>query len=266
VKTDDRDVRVVAILGLGEAGAEIGADLLRAGVTVRGYDPAVTAAAGVLGASSDAEACEGADLVLSLTTAHESEAAFTQALPGLGQHVLYADLNTSSAALKLRIAEQAAAHDVAFADVAMMSPVPGRGLRTPMLVSGEAAGQTVAVLNQLGGNAQLLDGPAGAAAGRKLVRSVFYKGLAAAVVEALRAARAAGCEQWLRDNIAAELIAADAATVNRLEQGSVNHAVRRTDEMNAAAELLSELGVPARIAVASRGWLEQLAAENLAER
>ena len=41
-------------------------------------------------------------------------------------------------------------------------------------------------------------GEAGAAAARKLVRSVFYKGLAAAVTEALRAARAAGCEQWLR--------------------------------------------------------------------
>jgi 3-hydroxyisobutyrate dehydrogenase-like beta-hydroxyacid dehydrogenase len=48
----------------------------------------------------------------------------------------------------------------------------------------------------------VLPGPPGAAAARKLVRSVFYKGLAAAVTEALRAARAAGCEPWLRDNIA----------------------------------------------------------------
>ena len=33
------------------------------------------------------------------------------------------------------------------------------------------------------------------------VRSVFYKGLAAAVTEALRAGRAAGCEEWLRADI-----------------------------------------------------------------
>jgi 3-hydroxyisobutyrate dehydrogenase-like beta-hydroxyacid dehydrogenase len=265
VTAGDGRVRVVAILGLGEAGSEIGRDLRRAGVTVRGYDPLVDNASDVVITGSDAEACEGADLVLSLTTAHESEAAFSQALAGLGPHVLYADLNTSSAALKLRIAERAAANDVAFADVAMMSPVPGRGIGTPMLVSGPAAAQVVAALGQLGGNAELLDGPAGAAASRKLVRSVFYKGLAAAVVEALRAARAAGCEDWLRENIATELNDANAATVDRLEHGSVVHAVRRTDEMDAAAELLKELGVPARIATASRDWLAQLVEEGLAD-
>jgi 3-hydroxyisobutyrate dehydrogenase-like beta-hydroxyacid dehydrogenase len=216
----------------------------------------------VLVADGDAEACEGADLVLSFTTGHESEAAFSAALPGLRPGVLYADLNTSSAGRKLRIAGQAAAQGVAFADVAMMSPVPGRGMRTPMLVSGEAAGEVVAVLNALGRSAELLPGPAGVAATRKLVRSVFYKGLAAAGLEALRAARAAGCEDWLRGNITTELVTADASTLDRLEQGSVVHAVRRTEEMAAAAELLTELGVPPRIATASHDWLVQLAAQR----
>jgi hypothetical protein len=77
-----------------------------------------------------------------------------------------------------------------------------------MLVSGPAAAGVADAINRLGGNAEVLAGPAGAAATRKLVRSVFYKGLAAAVVESLRAGRAAGCESWLRDNIAAELAAA----------------------------------------------------------
>ena len=47
---------------------------------------------------------------------------------------------------------------------------------------------------------------------KKLLRSVFYKGMAAAVVEALEAARAAGYEQWLREHLAAELTAANAGT------------------------------------------------------
>jgi hypothetical protein len=38
--------------------------------------------------------------------------------------------------------------------------------------------------------------------------------------------------------------------------------VRRADEMAAASELLGELGIPARIAAASRDWLAQLAAEG----
>jgi len=128
-----------------------------------------------------------------------------------------------------------------------------------MLVSGEAAVPIARALTGLGGNAEAIAGPAGTAASRKLCRSVFYKGMAAAVTEALRASRAAGCEDWLRENIA-EDIGMD--MLNRLEEGSITHAARRTDEMAAAAEQLRELGIPARIAVASRDWLAQLNDEN----
>jgi 3-hydroxyisobutyrate dehydrogenase-like beta-hydroxyacid dehydrogenase len=251
-------VTVVAVLGLGEAGEIISRDLLAAGVTVRGYDPAVAAPDGVATAGSDAEACAGADLVLSLTTAHEAEGALRASLPGLAPPVLYADLNTSSAELKQRLADLAGEHGIAFADVAMMAPVPGRGIRTPMLVSGSAAADVAAALTGLGGNAEAIAGPAGAAAGRKLCRSVFYKGMAAAVTESLRAGRAAGCEDWLRENIAQDI---GMAMLERMEQGSIAHAVRRADEMAAATDMLGELGIPARIAAASRDWLQQLAKE-----
>ncbi|MGP3960897.1 DUF1932 domain-containing protein [Nonomuraea sp. 3N208] len=104
----------------------------------------------------------------------------------------------------------------------------------------------------------VLDGPAGLAAERKLLRSVFYKGLAAAAVEALAAARAAGCEDWLRENIVDELTRADAATLDRLVEGSRRHAVRRTVEMQAATEMLTDLDVPPLIASASRDLLHRL--------
>jgi 3-hydroxyisobutyrate dehydrogenase-like beta-hydroxyacid dehydrogenase len=106
---------------------------------------------------------------------------------------------------------------------------------------------------------EVLDGPPGLAATRKLLRSVFYKGMAGAVVEALQAARSAGCEDWLREHISEELAAADANTLSRLEHGSYKHALRRSHEMAAAAELLAELGVPPRITRASQLWLEDLA-------
>jgi 3-hydroxyisobutyrate dehydrogenase-like beta-hydroxyacid dehydrogenase len=259
VSEERAEIRVVGVLGLGEAGSAIGRDLAAAGVTVRGYDPVVAAPEGIVATGSDAEACDGADLVLSLTTAHEAEAALAAAEAGLSPGVLYADLNTSSAALKQRLAASARQRGIAFADVAMMAPVPGRGIRTPMLVSGDAAVPIAAALTALGGNAEAIAGPAGAAASRKLCRSVFYKGMAAAVTESLRAGRAAGCEDWLRENIA-EDIGMD--MLDRLEQGSITHAARRTDEMAAAADLLGELGIPARIATASRDWLAQLTKEN----
>jgi 3-hydroxyisobutyrate dehydrogenase-like beta-hydroxyacid dehydrogenase len=253
---------VVAVLGLGEAGSLISRDLVAAGAVVRGYDPKVSFPEGVVQATSDADACEGAALVLSLTTAHESETALQQSLPALTGEAIYADLNTSAPGVKQRLAAQAADRGVRFADVAMMSPVPGKGLRTPMLLSGEAAHPAAEMITALGGVTDVLPGPAGVAASRKLLRSVFYKGMAAAVIEAARAAQVAGCEEWLLANISEELAAADTHTIERLQQGSIVHAVRRADEMAAAAEMLCDLGVPARVAAASRGWLVQLAAET----
>ncbi len=254
---------VIAVLGLGEAGSRIAADLSAAGALVRGFDPHVPAGPGVLQCADDADACRGADVVLSLTTAHEALGALQASLPGVAPDAIYADLNTSSSGLKRALAELASEAGAGrFADVALMSPVPGKGLRTPMLASGPAALDYARVMSPLGAFVEVLAGPPGAAADRKLVRSVFFKGLAAAVTESLRAARAAGCEDWIRDSIAAELTAASPATVDRLEQGSVQHATRRAEEMAASAELLAELGVPPRIARASEQWLRQLMAER----
>jgi len=87
---------------------------------------------------------------------------------------------------------------------------------------------------------------------------VFYKGMAAAIVEALEAARATGEEQWLSEHIAAELTGADARSVERIVDGTTRHAVRRAAEMAAAAEMLTELGVQPVMADASRALHERL--------
>jgi 3-hydroxyisobutyrate dehydrogenase-like beta-hydroxyacid dehydrogenase len=259
-----KELPVVAVLGLGEAGSLIAADLCAAGAVVRGFDPLVPAGPGVVGCDSDADAASGAAVVLALTSAHEAEQTLTQALPGVGGTAVYADANTASAGLKARLAERASAAGARFADVALMSPVPGSGLHTPMLASGAAAESFAAAFGRLGATVSVVPGPPGTAAARKLLRSVFYKGLAAAVIEALRAAEAAGCDDWLRESIGRELAGAGPATIDRLVDGSVRHARRRTDEMSAAAELLRELGVPPRIADASGEWLQQLLAEQSA--
>lgn len=103
---------------------------------------------------------------------------------------------------------------------------------------------------------------AGEAAERKLLRSVFVKGMAIAALESIEAARAAGCEEWLREHLAATIENADAAFLERLVAGSRAHAPRRAEEMAAAAEMLHSLGTPARIAPAAAGWYRQLAEET----
>ena len=250
---------VVAVLGLGEAGSLIAADLLAAGVRVRGYDPAVASPEGITDTRSEAEAAQGADLVLSVNSAKAAVDAFEAGRHGLRQDGLWADLNTASPGTKRRLAQIAEDADIPFTDVAMMAPVPGRGLRVPMLASGGGAGRYAGMLAPLGADIEVLDGPAGLAATKKLLRSVFYKGMAAAMVEALEAARAAGLEEWLREHIAAELTAADTGTLERITDGTRRHAVRRTAEMEAAAAMLTELGVSPLMADASRALHERLA-------
>jgi 3-hydroxyisobutyrate dehydrogenase-like beta-hydroxyacid dehydrogenase len=107
----------------------------------------------------------------------------------------------------------------------------------------------------------VLDGPAGLAATRKLLRSVYYKGMSASIVEALAAARAAGLEDWLTGHIAEDLAKLDAATLARIVTGTRQHAVRRGHEMAAAAQMLADLGVAPVMATASEQLHERLAAE-----
>lgn len=242
---------VVAILGLGEAGGEFARDLRAAGAVVRGYDPVVPSAF-----DSEAAAAEGADLVLSVNSSAAAVDALRAGLPKVSG--VWADLNTASPGKKRELAAIAAGSAVGFADVAIMAPVPGRGLKVPMLATGPAADGVAKILGELGASVEVLPGEAGLAAERKLLRSVFFKGMSAAVVEALEAARAAGVEDWLRGVIEDELSNANAATVERLVTGSHKHAQRRTAEMAAAAEMLGELGVAADVATASRDQLARL--------
>jgi 3-hydroxyisobutyrate dehydrogenase len=253
----------VAVLGLGEAGSAIAGDLVAAGASVRGFDPAhPDAPAGVQLAADARGAVVGSDVVLSLNAATAALDAAGSAAGGLRAGQVYADLNSTAASVKRAVAEVVSPTGAAFADVALMDVVPGHGLRTPALVSGPGAEDFARRLRPLGMPVEILGAEPGAAATRKLLRSVFVKGLAAACLESTRAARAAGCEDWMRQEITGVLTSADGALLDRLLTGSARHAARRVHEVRDARELLTELGVEPRVAVAAEGWLTQLEGER----
>jgi 3-hydroxyisobutyrate dehydrogenase-like beta-hydroxyacid dehydrogenase len=252
---------VIAVLGFGEAGSLLARDLVAAGAKVQGYDPKVPAPAGVAGTGSDAEAVTGAGLVLSVNSASEAVAALEASLGALSPGTAWADLNTAAPAVKQRLAVVGQGRGILVTDIAMMAPVPGNGLRVPMLASGDGADGVAKTLRGYGANVDVLAGPAGLAATRKLLRSVFYKGMSASIVEALEAARAAGLEDWLTGHIAEELAKQDAAALARIVTGTRQHAVRRGHEMAAAAAMLTDLGVEPIMAAASQHLHERLAAE-----
>lgn len=255
---------VIALLGCGEAGSAFAEDLVAQGLTVRTYDPKATPPPGTTVAGSETDAVTGADLVLSVNSSHDSLDALRAGIVAAGPDAVWADMNTASPGTKQHLAQIADEHGIAFADIAIMAPVPGKGLSVPMLVCGVGASRVAEMLRPLGVTIDIEPGEAGAAATRKLLRSVFFKGLAAAVFEALEAGRAAGCEDWLRGNIVEELSNADATTVDRLMSGTVLHASRRADEMEAASEMLAELGVEPAIARASRDLLVRIQSSSAA--
>ena len=239
---------VVALLGLGEAGSRLAGDLAAAGVEVRGYDPDTE-----LTRAPDAQAAvAGSDVVLSVNSAAAARAAATDALPALGG-AIYADLNTSSPELKRELALLVGAR---FVDVALLGPVPAHGLKTPALASGPAARTFAEVFEPLGMPVEVVSDQPGDAATLKLVRSVFMKGLAASALESIAAAEAAGHREWLEGQLVAVI---GEPLLERLVQGSHRHAARRAEEMDAARELLVELGVEPRIATASAALLSELA-------
>jgi len=247
----------VAVLGLGEAGGTIASGLAARGCAVCGWDPdEARVAADVRRAASPTEAVSDADLVVSLATAAHALDAAAAVVPVLGAAQLYADLNTTAPALKRELAAAVAPTGAAFADVALLGGVPARGVGTPALASGGGAERFAELMRPFGMPVELVGREPGEAAGLKLLRSVFMKGLAAAVLESIEAARRRGADDWLRSEIV-EVVGEP--LLERLLSGSVAHAERRVDEMAAAAAYLRELGVEPRVAEAAGGWLEQLA-------
>jgi 3-hydroxyisobutyrate dehydrogenase-like beta-hydroxyacid dehydrogenase len=234
----------ITVFGLGEAGSLISADLVKAGAVVSGYDPAkVETPEGVIRFDNPIDAVKDAEVVLAITAQADTSAAINQALSAINASALYADLSTSSAAVKTQLAKIAASKGLVFADIALMSMVPGHGLRTPALASGPGAEGFVSILKPLGMPVQAISEVPGDAATRKLLRSVMMKGLASLVIESIRAGQAAGCGEWLWNNMVDQLTAVDEALLKRLVKGTGIHALRRLHEMQASMALLEELGV-----------------------
>ena len=148
---------IFAVLGLGEAGGRLAADLVAAGAEVRGYDPvSLVESAGVARMSDPEAAVAGCDIVLSVNSAAVARAVAEAARPALRPGSVFADLNTASPCLKRGLASLVG--DAAFADVALLGPVPALGLRTPALASGTGARPFAEALAPLGMPVEVVSG------------------------------------------------------------------------------------------------------------
>lgn len=252
------------IIGLGEAGAIYASALLRAGHEVTGYDPMVAAAPdGVVLAPSGAAGAAGADVVLVLTGAGAARAVAAECIPAMAAGACYADLTSSSPLVMEELGRDTG--QVLFADVAILGPVIAQKENTPLMASGPGADAFAQLLRGAGAPVEVVPGPPGAAMAHKLLRSVFMKGLASVVVEAVDAGRAAGMEDWIRGQIAALLAGDGQAVIDRFLTGTRKHAARRSAEMRSTGAYLAELGVPSEMTDASAAAMERMARPETTE-
>ncbi|MEU6114376.1 DUF1932 domain-containing protein [Streptomyces sp. NPDC047117] len=239
----------VGILGLGEAGALYATGFAEHDWEVSGFDPGdVPTPSGVARAATAVEAVQGCDLVLSLTGAKAAPAVAQDVAPHLEATTVYADMNAGAPELKRQIADVISKGSRAvFADVSVIGSVPKYRHRTALVASGQGASVIADYFGTLGAPVEDLGDEPGAASARKLLRSLFMKGLGAVIVEAVDAGRAAGDEPWVREQIAKELVDGESA-LERLYHGTFKHADRRGREVAAAAELVAELGLDTGLA------------------
>ena len=248
---------IIAILGIGEAGSTLARDLIAAGIQVRGWDPEPRMIPdGLDFAASNPAAASGADIVLSVNWASVAMDVATEVAPVLQPGQLYADLNTAAPQLKRDIAPIIDTTGALFVDAALMDPVPPKGLRTQVYASGTGAEIFAQKMTPLGMPVTYLDREAGNAATHKLVRSIMYKGVAAVIIECLEAADALGMTEYARTQMLK--IICDEPMIDRFVSGSIKHAKRRVEEMEAVVEMLNSIGVSSFTSQASIKRLKEI--------
>jgi 3-hydroxyisobutyrate dehydrogenase-like beta-hydroxyacid dehydrogenase len=262
----------VAFVGFGEAAQAFWAGWKSAAApAARAFDIATDIASrrpdklrdyrrtGMDGAATLTEALHDAEVVFSLVTADNAQAAATAAAGMLPRGALWLDCNSCAPQTKQKSAEPIEAAGGRYVDVAVMAPVHPRLHRTPLLISGPHSEAALSALAALGMEAHAVSDMVGTASSIKLCRSIMIKGLEALTAECVLAGRQLGVEGKVLATLDETFPGLDwqrraAAMLER----SVVHGRRRAAEMRETAAMIESLGLPGRMSHATATWQQQI--------
>lgn len=200
-------------------------------------------------ASSPGEAVTGADWIFSAVTADRSLAAVEAVAPHLAPGQTLFDINSVSPQRKKDSAARLAASGSAYVDMAVMAPVHPKGHRTPVLLAGSVPPEIASRLTELGFAFETVGPEPGAATAIKMVRSLFVKGLEAITVEALLAAQASGCYDYILKSLSGSYPGLNFPELAPYQvERTLKHGRRRAAEMRESAKTLDDLGLHGRLA------------------
>ena len=254
----------VALIGYGEVGQILAADLAAAGMRdISAWDslfslPASTpsraagASAHVRAAPSMADALSERTVVISAVTAANCVPAAREAAAGLPPGAYYFDLNSVAPATKRAAAAAIEAAGGRYVEAAVMSPIGPKRIGSPMLIGGKHGASFEPIARAIGFTGiRIFDAHVGRASAAKMCRSVMIKGLEALLTESLLAARHHGVEATVLESLHDLLPAADWQRIaNYMIGRSQQHGRRRAEEMREAALAVGEAGVEPLMSVA----------------
>ncbi len=243
-------MREIALIGFGEAGKTfaLAADWAEA---ARVYDRATDVHAdspmfalyhdaGVLGCTTNADAIQNCQTILSLVTADQAFDVARTSAESIVVGALYFDLNSVAPDTKREAAKVIEAAGGHYIDVAIMAPVNPARLAVPLLVSGEKADKGEELLREIGfTNVRVVGTEIGRASSIKMIRSIMVKGIEALTAEMMLGADAAG----VTDEVLASLGDGWAAKADYNLERMRTHGLRRAAEMEEVAKTLTALGV-----------------------
>jgi 3-hydroxyisobutyrate dehydrogenase-like beta-hydroxyacid dehydrogenase len=258
-------LRRIAMIGFGEAGSILGAELTAADREVVTYDilldePASRGAllerarrAGVQTADSLEAAVADADLVISAVTAASSPVVAQRAGKAMRAGQIFLDINSCSPETKRVNAAAVQGSGADYVEAAVMAPVPPQRLKVPMLLGGQRASDLAPVLRALGMNATFIATEIGVASAVKMCRSVVIKGLEALALESMLAARRFGAEKEVLSSLQGTF--PQMGWTDKLPDYLISrvaeHGRRRAAEMREVAHTLEDVGIEPTMALAT---------------
>jgi 3-hydroxyisobutyrate dehydrogenase-like beta-hydroxyacid dehydrogenase len=267
----------VCLLGFGEVGQALAADLSARGVSdllawdilfpVADSAPSRAIAAQALHAGASVEdATANADLVISAVTAAQDVVAARSVAPHLKRNAYFLDVNSVSPAVKVEASQIVAAAGGRYVEAAIMSPINPKRASSPMLFGGPHAAEFLTIARQLGfAAASVFSDRVGGASAAKMCRSVIVKGMEALLGESLLAARRYGVEDAVLESLSSLLAKDDWPHQARyMISRSLIHGRRRAEEMREVARTVVEAGFEPRMSSACAVWQDWAAAHRAA--
>ena len=246
----------LAIIGYGEVGHIFARELLaKGGVSISVYDilfddPSTAAARrddaranGVRPAASAVDAAKDARIVISAVTADAVAAVAEQAAGYVTEGQIFFDINSASPVTKKTAFEKVSPSGAHYIEGAVMQPVPGPGIRVPILGGGPWAQEVADLLNPFGFNITPASTEPGRASAMKLCRSIMIKGIEALIVDCAASAKAWGVEKEVYGSLQETWPSIDFAELAEyMGQRVRQHGVRRAAEMREAAMMVADIG------------------------